>query len=172
MASGDLLFILEPRTVCPPNTANYATLDTVDDASTPPIVFDVLDYDGATNEYADWQPIVPAYYDGGGFTIEPQYAMDGTAGTGIELEIRALDLADGSDMDSDLGIDTQTAAVFTDTPSATQFAINIGTTVALTHANAGSPAAGAPMVWRVMRDAVTDANGDDLALYRVVVKET
>jgi len=171
MASGDTIFILDPLGSSPTSTI-MATLDTISDLSTPAANIIVLDFDGGANEHMDWWLTVPSYYDGGGFTFSYKYAMDGTVGVAVELEFRCLLLTDSDDISSDLGIDTQTAAVLADTPIATADDLNVTATVALAHADAGSPSPGDRVVIRVTRDYDHGANTDDLQLLEVLVLET
>ncbi len=171
MASGDLLFELWPTSRVGPSSSS-AALDIVSDASTPGLDIPVLDYDGAADEHSDWIEEVPEVYDGGGFTFSYKYAMDGTDGDAVELEFRSLDVPDTTVLTGDLGLDTQTAAVLADDPSATADDFNYSGTVNLSHANAGSPAKGAYQAFRVTRDFDHAANADDLQLAVVRVTET
>ena len=61
MASGDTLFTLVPQSSAPPG-ANAATPDNVEDGSTPPLLIQVLDFDGATDEHADWKLTIGMVY--------------------------------------------------------------------------------------------------------------
>jgi len=172
MASGDTLFVLEALGYTPPTT-NYATFDVVVDASTPPTATPVLDFDGAANEHADWHVTMPLNYGGAGLTFQYTYAMSGTDGDIVEIEFRVFTFTDASSvLTADLGIDTQTAVAIQDDPSATANEFNLTTTGALSHANAGSPAAGARMIIRATRDTAAAANANDLQLLSVLVKET
>jgi len=173
MASGNTLFILTPESSKIPGTA-FATIDIIQDASTPITTFPVLDFDGgAANEHADWHVTIPDYYDGTtGFTFSYKYAMDGADGSAVELEFRVKKLADSDDLTSDLGIDTQTATVLADTPIATANDLNVTTTVAMAKADAGTPVAGDRIIIRVTRDYDHEVNADDLQLLEVLVTET
>lgn len=172
MASGDGMFVLHPQNQVGPGSS-YATKDVAEDASTPGFPMAVLDFDGAANEHADFVETVPENYGGGGFTFGYIYAMDGTDGDIVELEFRMLPLADASSvLTADLGVDTRTAAALTDDPSATANEFNLTGTVALSHANAGSPAPGAYMLIRVTRDISIAVNADDLQMLAILIKET
>ena len=172
MASADTLFTLTPTLNTPPATL-YATLDTITETSTPNRPVPVLDFAGAVaDEHADFWLTMPSYYDGGGLTFSYKYSMDGTVGTAVELEFRCHKLADSDDISSDLGMDTQIAAVLADTPIATIDDLNITTTIGLAHADADSPAAGDRICIRVSRDFNHAANADDLQLQEVLVLET
>ena len=171
MASGDSLWVLYPHDRQGP-PANFATLDIVQDASSPIYSFYVLDFDGNTIEHADFFERVPKQYAGAGFTWDYEYAVDGTDQDEIQLALRMLDLTDASSiLSADLGIDTQTASARTDTPAnATANEVNQTATAALTHANAGSPAKGQLMLVRL--SSVIGVNDDDLQVLSVHIKET
>jgi len=172
MASGDTLFILTPQAYTPP-ASNYATLDTVADASTPAMSIPVLDFDGSADESADWYVTVPSHYAGGGFTFSYTYAMSSTDGDAVEIEFRAFPFADASSiLTADLGMDGRTAVNVADDPSANANEFNITTTGNLSHSNAGSPAVGAFIIIRATRDISYASNGNDLQLLAVHVKET
>lgn len=172
MASGDTLFILNPKG-SGPTSANYATVDIVSDASTPNILFPVLDFDGATDEHADWIVTIPSNYaETTGFTFSYKYAMDGTDGDVVEIEFRVLHIDDLDTLTGDLGIDTQTAVTITDDPAATADNFNYSTTGALAKASFGSATPGDYLVIRATRDISVATNTDDLQLAEVLVKET
>jgi len=173
MASGDTLFILTPQAYTPPATL-YATLDTIADGSTPAMSIPVLDFDGGSqDESADWYVTVPSHYAGGGLTFSYTYAMSSTDGDAVEIEFRAFTFADASSiLTADLGMDGRTAVNVADDPSANANEFNITTTGNLSHGNAGSPAVGAFVVIRATRDYDHAANGNDLQLLAVHVKET
>lgn len=173
MASGDTMFVLDPRRSMPTASA-FATLDTIAiTGATPDSYIPVLDFDGgAANEHADWFEIVPSNYDGGGFDFVIQYAMDGTVGTAVQFECRMADFVDDDALATAVVIDTQTATDITDTPIATANDLNVTAAGSITHANAGSPSAGAFVQIRITRDYDHAANADDAQLVRVVVTET
>lgn len=171
MASGNSLFSLRPRDSAAPS-ANFATLDTVADASTPTLIIPVLDFDGATDEHMDWFMEMPSQYAGGGLTFRYKYAMSSTDGDIIELEFRVLVIADQTVLTGDLGIDTQTAVTITDDPDATADDFNYSGTGNLSHANAGSPSVADFLVIRATRDISVAVNADDLQLAAIYVNET
>ena len=172
MASGDTLFILTPQAYTPP-AANYATLDTVADGSTPAMSIPVLDFDGSADESADWYVTVPSHYAGGGLTFSYAYAMSSTDGDAVEIEFRAFPFADASSiLTADLGMDGRTAVNVADDPSANANEFNITTTGNLSHSDAGSPAVGAFIIIRATRDYDHASNANDLQLLAVHVKET
>lgn len=171
MASGDTLFQLLPHGSLPSTTVN-ATLDTISDGSTIVGVVPVLDFDGsAQDEVADWVGIMPSHYDGGGLTFTIYYAPSGTATNAVQFEVRAVKTVDGDTITSeDLG--GATATDITDTPTGTANQMHVTTTGAITHANAGSPAAGDMMRIRLRRDYDHAANTDDAQVLGVLVTET
>ena len=173
MASGDTLFILMPNSSIPTPT-DYATRDTVADASTPALTIPVLDFDGATDEHAEWYAIIPDHYAGTtGFTLQYYYATDGADADLVELEFRVLHLDDLDILTADLGIDTQTEVAIQDTPPATPTnKFSYSTTGALAKASFGSAVAGDYIVIRVTRDISAATNTDDLQLAAVYVTET
>jgi hypothetical protein len=154
-------------------STNYATLDIVQDASTPALDIPVLDFDGATDEHADWYVTIPSHYSGTtGFTFSYKYAMDGTDGDQVELEFRALYIADQTVLTGDLGIDTQTATTITDDPDATADDFNYSAEGTMAKANFGSAVATNYIVIRATRDVSVATNTDDLQLAEIYVKET
>lgn len=172
MASGNTLFYLSPLDSLPTATL-YATLDTIADLSTPASLTPVLAFDGsAQNEHAEWLVEVPSYYAGGGFTFVIKYAMAGTDADDVQWECRILDIVDLDDLDTDLGMDTQTNVDITDTPTGTAKAIMITAAGNLSHANAGSPAAGTLIRIRITRDYDHAANTDDAQFVSAYIKET
>ena len=172
MASGDTLFVLYPQGNVPPSV-NFATLDTVADASTPNIIIPVLDFDGATDEFAIWFRTIPSHYgETTGFTLSYKYAMDGVDGDVIEMEIRILHIDDQTVLTGDLGMDGQTPVTITDDPDATANDFNYSTTGALAKASFGSAAPGDFIAIQAMRDISVAANADDLQLAEILIKET
>ena len=172
MATTETLFVLTPLGSIPPST-DYATLDTILDASSPPTLFSVLDFDTTTQEHADWHVTVPSNYDGGGFDISMKSGTDNTSVGDFELEVRCIKVADAAIMTGDLGIDGATPAAVVDTPPATPInKLNYSAAVALSHANAGSPSPGDRLIIRASRDVATDSNTGDLQLAEILITET
>ena len=173
MASGDTLFILQPHGSLPPS-ANAATLDWVADASTPNMQIPVLDFDGATDEHADWIVTIPTQYgETTGLTFSYKYAVDGTDVDIVEIEFRALHIDDLDILTADLGIDTQTATAVQDTPASTPInKMNYSTTGTMAKANFGSAAPGDYLLIRATRDISAATNTDDLQLAEILITET
>ena len=153
-------------------TANYATLGIITDASTPGANIPVLDFDPTTAESADWRVTVPSNYAGGGFTFSWKGGTSAANAGTLQLDFRVLKIADATTLTGDLGVDTQTAASVSDTPAATADQMNYSTTAALSHANAGSPAAGDELIIRATRNVATDTNTGDLRLASILATET
>ena len=173
MATGDFLFWLLPQGSVPPTTL-FATFDTIAEGSAPTAEILVLDFDGSTNEHADWSVVIPSQYAGTtGFTFKVWYAPDGSAGGTTIWEIRGLQFNDLDILTGDLGIDGLTAGTVTDTAPATPTnKLNITATFALAKADMSTPAAGDLMLFRVTRNPVSDTNTDDAQLLAILVTET
>jgi len=173
MASGDTLFTLFPVGSVPPATL-FATLDTVTETSTPNATITVLDFDGATSEYADWLVQVPSHYDGGGMTFSFKYAMSSTDGSSISADISVRKQGDTEALTQDTGLDTATPVEIDDDPSTTADDFNYTATGNLSHANCDSPATGDYLIIRFQRDTAdaADTNADDLQLAAIYVTET
>jgi hypothetical protein len=134
----------------------------------------VLDYaGGSTNEHAEWHEVVPAHYDGGGFTWKYRGATDGSQTAATNMDLRILTVADDTVLTGDLDVDGQTASSIDDSPPSTPTnKLNYSTTSTLTHANAGSPSTGSKVIVRLTRDAATDTNTDDMQIASVEILET
>lgn len=172
MASGDTLFVLTPQNSCGPG-ANFATPDTVEDVSTPPLLIPVLDFDGGADEHKDWYVTIPSCYsEVTGFTFSYKYAMSGVDGDIVEMEFRVLPIPDQTVLTGDLGMDGQTPVTITDDPDATADDFNYSTTGTLAKANFGSAGPGDFICIRGTRDISVAANADDLQLAEILVKET
>ena len=173
MASGDQIIELLPRGAMPPGS-DYATIDTVADASTPNIVFDVLDFRGATgDEHADWGFEVPTWYAGTtGWTFKYKYAVDGADVDIVDMEFRVLIIDDLDILTADLLMDGQTAVSIQDTPAGTADKFNYSATGGLTKANMGTPSVGDFVVVRATRDISAATNTDDLQLKSILITET
>ena len=171
MASDDTLLILLPHGSIPPATV-FATLDVLSDGSTVVGQIPVLDYAGATaDEHAEWVAMMPSHYDGGGLTFEINYAMDGTDGSAVQFEVRVIQMV-AADAIGSQDLQGQTAIDITDTPSGTADILDVTPTGDISHANAGSPAAGDYVRIRISRDYDHAANADDVQFLSAVVTET
>lgn len=171
MASGDSLFDLKPQNRLPTNTVS-ATLGTLNDGSTVVGVIPYLGFAGDTADtHAEWLVRVPSHYAGGGFTFIIDYAMDGTVGTAVQFEVRALDIPASTALGS-LNVQAQTATDITDTPNGTANTTDTTPSGAISHANAGSPAAGSLVKIRISRDYDHAANTDLVQFLGCHVTET
>lgn len=171
MATGDLIVSLYPTEALLVESA-AASHDLIDDGSTIAGFVPVLDFAGATaNEHAEWEFVVPDQYGGGGFDVKALYAMDGTVGGDIQLEVRMKALGSGDTVTSH-DLQTQTATDITDTPNGTANVTDLTPVGAVTHANAASPAVGETVRIRISRDYNHASNADDLQLIQVIVTET
>lgn len=172
MATTNTIFVLRPQGSVPPS-ANFATLDTVAETSTPGSFFPVLDFDASTDEFIDWHLTIPSHYGGGGFTISWKGGTDNTSVGTLELEISMVVVADATIMTADQGLDTATPVTITDTPPTTPInKLNYSSTVELSHVNAGSPSVGNYVIVRAQRDTGTDTNTGDLQLAEILILET
>jgi hypothetical protein len=174
MASGDTLFILNALNSTPPATL-YATFDTITETSTPNAIIPVLDFDGSTDEYADWHVVVPSHYAGTtGFTFKYTYAMSSADVDLVDLEFSVAKIVDTEIATADQGLDTATPVSIQDTPVATVTAnkVAVSPTGALAKASMGTPVAGDYIIIRCQRDTTAAANADDLQLINVYVTET
>ena len=166
--------MLKAQGYTPPATL-FATPDTVADASTPAIIFPVLDFNGISDSHADWtQLVIPSQYSGAtGFTFSYTWAVDGTDVDNVEIEFRVLPLAQLDVLTADLGMDGQTPVAIVDTPIATSTdKFMVSATGALAKASFGSAVAGTLIVIRATRDVSIATNTDDLQLLSILVTET
>jgi hypothetical protein len=171
-AKGRTIATLQPEGSRPTGTL-YAQLSAITDGSTPTSITPVLAYDGAAqDEHAEWDVTIPSWYSGNGLTFVVKYAMSGTDADAVQFEVRAKTLADTADLDSNLAIQSQTPTDITDTPTGTQNAMMVTAAGNVTHANAGSPAAGDTVRIRVSRDFDHASNTNDAQLVSVHVTET
>jgi hypothetical protein len=160
LAKGHTLAVLTPKNGKPTNTL-AATLDTIVDGSTPASLTEVLDFNGAADSHYEWDFVIPSWYSGNGFTVSILYAMSSTDGDAVQFEFRMLPIVDLNVLTADLGMDTATGTDITDDPSTTANELNVTAGVEVTHANAGSPAAGSMVRVRITRDFDHAANAND-----------
>lgn len=172
MASGDFLFNLLPHGSLPTVTVP-ATLDTLADSSTVVGTIPVLDFAGAVaDEHAEWVVLMPKQYAGTtGITLEPNYAMDGSDGSDVQFEIRALKIIAGETITAE-DLQAATKTDITDTPNGTADVLDVAPTGAIAKASMGTPVAGDYIRIRASRDYDHAANADDLQLLGFYVTET
>ncbi len=152
MASGNTLFACLPGDNNPPASA-YAQIDTRNSA-------DVLAFDAATQEGAVFRGVLPSHYAGGGLTLDI-YWMAASA-TSADVKWDAA-WEEGDPNNNDLDADNfGTASTVTTTTNGTSGKV-VKSTITITHANMGSPAAGDPFRLRIRRlaaDAADTMTGD------------
>ena len=171
MASSDSLAVLTPANGMP-TQSSYARWRTIGDSSTPASNTEVLLFAGATaDEHYEWDVLVPANYAGGGFSFTLVYAPTGTLTGAVQFEVRAVKLAAGAGLTSDLGMDTATATDITNTPGGTANVWTVCSPVTVSHANAGSPSPGDTIRVRISRDHDHAAHADDVAFVNCNVLE-
>lgn len=163
MASGNSLLQFFPGGHEPP-ASNYSTISYRN-------AHPELDFDAATAESAYFTGVVPSHYAGGGFTFDLHWvAATATSGDVVwSVAWEEMD-ANNNDLDADA---FGTASTATGTANGTSGKVT-KTTVTVSHANAGSPAAGDAFRVRVRRDAAdgADTMSGDASLLCVHVRET
>ena len=130
-----------------------------------------LDFDAAAAESTFFTGVVPSHYAGGGFTFDLHWVAATATGGDVVWSVAWEEMdANNNDLDSDA---FGTASTATDTANGTSGKVT-RTTVTVSHANAGSPAAGDAFRVRVRRDAldVADTMAGDASLVGVHLKET
>lgn len=152
MASGNTLFQFTAGDNEPP-ASGYATFDTRNGIR-------VLDFDAASIEAAIFRGVLPSHYAGGGLTLD-LYWMATTATSGDVKWGVAYEENDpgNNDLDAD-AFGTESTAIGTTNGTSGKVT---KTTITITHANMGSPAAGDPFrlkVRRVASDAADTMTGD------------
>lgn len=171
MASGETLFRFHAEDNKPP-TSNYAT---VDFRNSDPLI-SVLDFDDTTDEEAQFKDVVPSNYDSGGFTIEIGWmATDTTVGPqNAVFQVATKTLTeDVDDLDSAAFGSFQSSGAVSEASVSGEYKI---ATITMSHAQAGSPAPGEAIHFKVRRDAddtsATDSLTGDAELLFMNVLET
>ena len=152
MASGNTLFELMPQANEPPSSA-YATLDTRNGIC-------VLDFDAASIESAVFRGVLPSHYAGGGLTLD-LFWLGATATSGDVKWGAAWEEQDAGNNDLDADA-FGTESTQTTTTNGTSGKVT-KSTITITHANMGSPAAGDPFrlkIRRIANDAADTMTGD------------
>lgn len=163
MASGNTLAVFVPQHGVPP-ASNYATQDLRN-------VHPCLDFDAAAEETISFNGVLPSAYAGGGLTIDLFWgstsATSGDVVWGAAYE--EMD-AGNNDLDADAFGAESTG---TGTANGTSGKLT-KTTITITHANMGSPAAGDPFRLKIARKAAdaADTMAGDAELFAVHCKET
>lgn len=152
MASGNTLFTLLPQDNEPPSS-NYATLDTRNSIL-------VLDFDASTQEGANFRGVLPSHYAAGGLTLDLFWMATSATSGDVKWDAAYEEQdAGNNDLDSDA---FGTAGTQTTTTNGTSGKVT-KSTITISHANMGSPAAGDPFRLRVRRvaaDAADTMSGD------------
>ena len=113
--------------------------------------YDVLEFDAAANEYAQFVRVLPNDFNSGTFTTKFHWTTTGTSGAcvwGIQAQI----FADGANIDNVFG----TAQTVTDSLISGNYMHITAATAATTLS--GTVANGYPIIFKVYRDA---SNGSD-----------
>lgn len=163
MASGDTMVWLFAADAEPPSSA-LATLDTRNART-------VLDFDDTTPESVEFEWGLPSNYAGGGVTVDV-YTMATSATSGDFMLGLSAERGNEANNDADLAA-FGTESTATGTANATS-GKKTKTTLVISHANLGSPAAGDPMRFKLRRvaDDVADTMVGDLEFIEMHVKET
>ena len=163
MASGNTLCVFLPQDNEPPASA-YAQLDTRNSML-------LLAFDASTQEGAVFRGVMPSHYAGGGLTLD-LFWMAASATSGDVKWDAAYEENDtnNNDLDSDA---FGTASTATTTTNGTSGKVT-KSTITISHANCGSPAAGDPFRLRVRRIAADggDTMTGDAQLLSIHAKET
>jgi hypothetical protein len=160
MATGDTLAIWGPLAGLPP-TSGFASLDVRNGHV-------VLDFDAAADESALFGAILPAHYGGGDLTVELHWTST-SATSGNVRWLAAAEKTTGTDIDAD-GFGSASAATAAAPTSAGAL---IKSTLTVSAANAGNPAAGDALRLKVTRDAdhAADTMAGDAELWAVHLLE-
>lgn len=166
MATTNFLAVFTATDNKPPASV-FATLDTRN-------AHNVLDFDGATDEEAVFEGVLPNHYAGGGLTVSTYWAF--TSATTGSLRVQAaIERIDASSLD----IDADSFASFNSAggtaPGTSGQVIQVDVTFTA-GAQMDSLAAGEAYRLKIRRDADGTSGTDDITtdaeLLRVVVKET
>ena len=165
MATGNTLLVFTPLANEPP-AALYATLDTRN-------AHPVLDFDAATNEYANFTGIMPRNYAGGGVTVYLHWmATSDTTATHHVFWDAAFERLAAADQDLDADGFAAVQSVDVDHVDATSGKITI-TAIAFTNgAQMDSVVAGDLFRLQISRDAANDDATGDAELLGIEIKET
>jgi hypothetical protein len=132
------------------------------ETSTNKVNYDTLDFDAATQEYAQFLQVMPSNYSGG--TVTARFFWTAGSGSGtVQFQLAGRALADDDAIDTARG----TAVGVSDTLIAAGDMHRTAATSAITIA--GSPAANAAILFEVSRDVASDSLGVDARLLGVEV---
>lgn len=162
MASGNTLIEFFPAGGEPP-ASNYATIDTRNSHI-------VLDFDSGTAESVCFTGVMPSHYAGGGITVDLTWmATSATSGDVVWGASYEENDPNNVDLDADsFGTETTGTGTANGTSGKTT-----KTSLNISHANCGSPAAGDAFRLKIRRVAAdgSDTMTGDAELLAVHVKE-
>lgn len=163
--TGDTLMILTPPGATFP-ASNYATPDLRNNHP-------VLDFDGATDEEAYFEGVLPAFYNGGSLVVDLYVAFTSATSGTVRFQTDMERINDGGpDLDAD-----SFSGSFQSAGGSANGTSGIVTKISITHTSAqiDGLSAGEPCRLKVRRDADGTSGTDDIAtdaeLVRVVVRE-
>jgi len=163
--TGDTLVVFTPLAATFP-TSNYATPDLRNNHP-------VLDFDGATDEEAYFEGVLPAHYNGGSLVIDLYVALTSATTGSFRFQTDVERMNDGGpDLDAD-----SFSGSFQSAGGSASATSGIPTKISITHTTAqiDSLAANEPFRLKVRRDADGTSGTDDIAtdaeLVRIVVRE-
>lgn len=166
MASGDTLYVFTPHSNQPPATI-FATFDTRNGHL-------VLDFDGAADEEAVFEGVLPRRYGGGGLTVNIHCAFTSATSGSVRWQA-AFERIDASSLD----IDADSFAAFNSgggTAPGTSGQVIVVAVTFTDGAQMDSLAVGEAFRLKIRRDADGTSGTDDITtdaeLLRVEIKET
>lgn len=163
MAAGDLLAVFTAHQY-EPTSSNFATPDTRNGHP-------VLDFDGATNESANFTGFMPWHYGGGGVTAYIGYSMTSATSGDIDWDLAFERIGDQQqDIDSDGFASVQ--SVDNTTVPGTSGNVDVVTIAFTNGAQMDSVAAGEMFRIRITRDAASDTTTTDAELHFIVLRES
>lgn len=161
MASGDTLIVFLAAHADPAATATF------DSRNAHPL----LDFDGASNEFAVFSGVLPRHYAGGGLSITLHYSMTSATGGDIDWDAQLERIGTGQ---HDIDSDGFAAALSVDNTPVPAVSGHVDT-VTLTFSS-GAPmdnlAAGELFRLKITRDALNDTASGDAELHAVEIHET
>jgi len=127
----------------------------------------VLDFDPATDEYAQWTVWMPVNWDGGTVTFQVAWtAAAGVAGATVEWNLQGRSYANGDAIDASWGLPVEVSDALIAADEVHITAESGAVTLA------GGPAGGELVQFRLYRDAVNDTLVEDARLLGVKVYYT
>lgn len=161
MATGDTMNIFTALNNVPPTT-NFASLGFRNRHA-------VLEFDGATNESAVFEGILPNHYNGGGLTVYIHWACAGTSGD-VDWDGQIERVNDAFDLDADSFAAVQ--SVDNTAVPGNSGVLDVVSIAFTSGAQMDSLTAGEAYRLKITRDAVSDTNTNNALITRVEVTET